>query len=52
MYFQAQKELESGWEMMKMETGSVTWFKWIEENVKDGQIVGFNPFLFAAGKRI
>jgi Xaa-Pro aminopeptidase len=37
-YLQAQKQLEAGWTMMKMERGEKMWFEWVTETIKDGKV--------------
>ena len=37
-YLQAEKQLEAGWTMMKMERGVQTWFDWVIDNIKDGKV--------------
>lgn len=41
-YLQAQKQLEDGWQMMKMEADLPTWFSWVKENLESGQKVGLD----------
>ena len=37
-YLQAEKQLEAGWTMMKMERGVQTWFDWVVDNIKGGKV--------------
>ena len=37
-YLQAEKQLEAGWTMMKMERGVQTWFDWVIDNIKGGKV--------------
>ena len=42
-YLQAQKQLEQGWEMKKMEAGEPPYFEWIVNNLPKGIIIGADP---------
>jgi Xaa-Pro aminopeptidase len=42
-YLQAEKQLEQGWEMQKMEAGVTTYFEWISQNLKSGEKIGVDP---------
>jgi len=37
---------------MKMEMGAITWPQWCMENLKSGSNVGYNPFLYGAGRSV
>jgi Xaa-Pro aminopeptidase len=41
-YLQAGKQLEQGWTMMKMEANEISWFKWVEDNGKQGDKIGLD----------
>jgi Xaa-Pro aminopeptidase len=42
-YLQAEKQLQSGWKMMKWEGGSKTYFEWIAETLTtSGQKIGYD----------
>lgn len=49
-YLQAGKQLESGWNMMKMEVGITTYFEWISQNLKEGARIGVDPSQISACK--
>jgi Xaa-Pro aminopeptidase len=42
-YLAAGRQLEEGWEMKKIEAGHKQYKEWITENMKSGDIVGFDP---------
>ena len=43
---QAPLELEDGWELKKMRQGNdPLWFEWAKSNLKEGDIIGFDPYL-------
>ena len=43
---QAGIELEEGWELKKMRQGNdPLWFEWSKSNLKEGDIIGFDPYL-------
>eukprot|EP00347_Sterkiella_histriomuscorum_P001334 403372432 len=42
-YLQAQKQLEQGWEMKKMEAGEPPYFEWIVNNLPKGIRIGADP---------
>jgi len=46
--YQATKELEKGWTMMKMAVGEPRWDQWVAQNLKEGAVVGYNPLLISA----
>ena len=41
-YIQAEKQLEAGWEMMKMEAGQTMWFEHIKNTLQEGQVLGID----------
>ena len=41
-YIAAVKQLEPGWEMMKMEAKLPTWFDWAAEHAGEGNCVGMD----------
>jgi len=41
-YIQAGKQLEAGWEMMKMEAGVTTWFEHIKNSLEANQVIGID----------
>jgi Xaa-Pro aminopeptidase len=46
----AGKELEEGWELKKSrQDADPTWFEWSKTNLKMGDFIGFDPFLFPKG---
>ena len=49
-YLQAGKQLESGWEMQKMEAGVTTYFEWLSQNLKAGDKIGVDPSQLGVGK--
>jgi Xaa-Pro aminopeptidase len=48
-YLQAEKQLEEGWKMMKMEAGMTTYFEWIAQNLKPSEKIGVDPSQIGAG---
>ena len=41
-YLQAEKQLEAGWKMQKMEPGVTTYFDWLASNLVAGQKIDFS----------
>jgi Xaa-Pro aminopeptidase len=39
-YIQAERQLEAGWEMMKMDSGSVFYNDWVRDNMAEGDKIG------------
>jgi len=49
-WLQAGKELEEGWELKKSRQGDdPTWFEWSKTNLKEGDVIGFDPYLVPQG---
>ena len=48
-YLQAEKQLEAGWKMQKMEPGVTTYFDWLATNLVAGQKIGVDPSQISAG---
>ena len=48
-YIAAQKQLQQGWTMMKMERGEPMWWDWVGDNIKEGKVgLDFNQYSSAA----
>jgi len=41
-FLQAEKQLESGWKLMKMDVGELTYFEWIAANLKEDTKIGLD----------
>jgi Xaa-Pro aminopeptidase len=49
-WLQAGKELEEGWELKKSRQGNdPSWFEWSKDNLKSGDVIGFDPYLVPQG---
>lgn len=51
-FLQAEKELADGWSMRKLLEEEKKWFEHIAENYPKGSVVGVDPRLLTAGKRL
>ena len=52
-YLQAERQLEAGWEMRKMEPGVQQYFEYLAAELKSGQVIGVDPSqISAAGFRL
>ncbi|TNV80867.1 hypothetical protein FGO68_gene9209 [Halteria grandinella] len=47
-YLQAERQLEEGWQMMKMEAGFPTYFEWLSQNLPAGSSIGVDPSQISA----
>lgn len=47
-FLQAQKQLDDGWELQKIEVGTPTWFEYAK-NTLAGKSIGYDPLLMSAG---
>ena len=45
---QAEKQLESGWAMQKMEQGIDTYFEWLSKTLSSGHRIGVDPSQISA----
>ena len=48
-YLQAERQLEAGWQMMKMEAGVTSWFEFVKSSLEANQVIGIDYSQYPAG---